>query len=118
MAISLCIISVFCQDIWVKICYFQADIAYIPFVERFQIFLSEVFKYDITAGRPKLAAWIEVSFESYTYMCIYMYTHMGRGVSETLCSQVTQVRLEKNFEHISVIIEPSSSLSNSSYDIE
>ena len=39
---------------------FQADIAYIPFVERFQIFLSEVFKYDITAGRPKLAAWIEV----------------------------------------------------------
>ncbi|XVF55392.1 hypothetical protein PTKIN_Ptkin06aG0032900 [Pterospermum kingtungense] len=35
------------------------DIAYIPFVERFQIYLSEVFKYDITAGRPKLAAWIE-----------------------------------------------------------
>ncbi|KAK4834692.1 hypothetical protein QYF36_026938 [Acer negundo] len=35
------------------------DIAYIPFVERFQIFLSEAFKYDITAGRPKLAAWIE-----------------------------------------------------------
>ena len=38
----------------------QVDIAYIPFVERFCIFLSEVFKYDITAGRPKLAAWIEV----------------------------------------------------------
>ncbi|CBI32630.3 unnamed protein product, partial [Vitis vinifera] len=35
------------------------DIAYIPFVERFQIFLSEVWKYDITVGRPKLAAWIE-----------------------------------------------------------
>ncbi|KAL5740947.1 hypothetical protein ACOSP7_029813 [Xanthoceras sorbifolium] len=35
------------------------DIAYITFVERFQIFLSEVWKYDITAGRPKLAAWIE-----------------------------------------------------------
>ncbi|KAH9735588.1 glutathione S-transferase L3 [Citrus sinensis] len=35
------------------------DIAYIPFVERAQIFLSEVIKYDITAGRPKLAAWIE-----------------------------------------------------------
>ncbi|KAK0584759.1 hypothetical protein LWI29_018127 [Acer saccharum] len=35
------------------------DIAYIPFVEGFQIFLSEAFKYDITAGRPKLAAWIE-----------------------------------------------------------
>ncbi|EEF37169.1 glutathione-s-transferase omega, putative [Ricinus communis] len=37
-----------------------ADIAYITFVERLQIFLSEVFKYDITAGRPKLAAWIEI----------------------------------------------------------
>ncbi|KAG6697176.1 hypothetical protein I3842_09G186100 [Carya illinoinensis] len=36
-----------------------ADIAFVPFVERFQIFLSEVFKYDITAGRPKLAKWIE-----------------------------------------------------------
>ncbi|KAG5253144.1 In2-1 family protein [Salix suchowensis] len=35
------------------------DIAYITFVERFYIFLSEVFKHDITAGRPKLAAWIE-----------------------------------------------------------
>ncbi|GKV05715.1 hypothetical protein SLEP1_g17691 [Rubroshorea leprosula] len=35
------------------------DIAYITFVERFQIFLSEVFKIDITAGRPKLAVWIE-----------------------------------------------------------
>lgn len=36
-----------------------ADIAYIPFVERFQIFFSEMFKYDITSGRPKLTAWIE-----------------------------------------------------------
>ncbi|KAB2604281.1 ecotropic viral integration site 5 protein-like protein [Pyrus ussuriensis x Pyrus communis] len=35
------------------------DIAYIPFVERFQAFLSDVFKYDITAGRPKLAAFLE-----------------------------------------------------------
>jgi len=35
------------------------DIAYIPFVERFQIFLTDVFQYDITAGRPKFAAWIE-----------------------------------------------------------
>ncbi|KAK9291055.1 hypothetical protein L1049_009240 [Liquidambar formosana] len=35
------------------------DIAYIPFVERFQIFLLDVWKYDITSGRPKLAAWIE-----------------------------------------------------------
>ncbi|XP_043815565.1 glutathione S-transferase L3 isoform X1 [Manihot esculenta] len=35
------------------------DIAYTTFVERFHVFLLEVFKYDITAGRPKLAAWIE-----------------------------------------------------------
>ncbi|KAJ8899699.1 hypothetical protein K2173_019397 [Erythroxylum novogranatense] len=35
------------------------DIAYITFIEKFQIYLSEVFKYDITAGRPKLANWIE-----------------------------------------------------------
>ncbi|CAI0471620.1 unnamed protein product [Linum tenue] len=35
------------------------DIAYIPFIERFQVFLSEVLKYDITEGRPKLAALIE-----------------------------------------------------------
>ncbi|KAK9985413.1 hypothetical protein SO802_030364 [Lithocarpus litseifolius] len=35
------------------------DIAYIPFVERFQAFLSGVWNYDITAGRPKLTKWIE-----------------------------------------------------------
>ncbi|GAU23057.1 hypothetical protein TSUD_337050 [Trifolium subterraneum] len=35
------------------------DIAYIPFVERFQIVFSEVFKHDITDRRPKLATWIE-----------------------------------------------------------
>ncbi|KAK3012951.1 hypothetical protein RJ639_008988, partial [Escallonia herrerae] len=35
------------------------DIAYVPFIERFQIFLQDVWKYDITAARPKLAAWIE-----------------------------------------------------------
>ncbi|KAM7254723.1 hypothetical protein ACFE04_019964 [Oxalis oulophora] len=44
------------------------DIAYIPFVERFQIFLSDVFHYDITEGRPKFAAWIEEinKIEAYT----------------------------------------------------
>ncbi|CAM8916789.1 unnamed protein product [Rhodiola kirilowii] len=35
------------------------DIAYAPFIERFQAFLLDVKNYDITAGRPKLAAWIE-----------------------------------------------------------
>ncbi|GFY84608.1 glutathione transferase lambda 2 [Actinidia rufa] len=35
------------------------DIAYAPFIERFQPFLLDVKKYDIKAGRPKLATWIE-----------------------------------------------------------
>ncbi|XP_027935453.1 glutathione S-transferase L3-like [Vigna unguiculata] len=35
------------------------DIAYIPFVERFQPVSIDVFKHDITEGRPKLATWIE-----------------------------------------------------------
>ncbi|XP_060201660.1 glutathione S-transferase L3-like isoform X1 [Lycium barbarum] len=37
----------------------QVGIAYVPFIERFQIFLKEVFNYDITSGRPKLAKLIE-----------------------------------------------------------
>ncbi|XP_045796272.1 glutathione S-transferase L3-like [Trifolium pratense] len=35
------------------------DIAYIPFIERFQIAFSELYKHDITVGRPKFATWIE-----------------------------------------------------------
>ncbi|KAH7537335.1 hypothetical protein FEM48_Zijuj03G0081600 [Ziziphus jujuba var. spinosa] len=35
------------------------DIAYAPFIERYQLFLLDVKKYDITEGRPKLKAWIE-----------------------------------------------------------
>ncbi|PRQ58933.1 putative S-crystallin [Rosa chinensis] len=35
------------------------DIAYAPFIERFQPFALDVKKLDITAGRPRLAAWIE-----------------------------------------------------------
>ncbi|XP_043701029.1 glutathione S-transferase L3-like isoform X2 [Telopea speciosissima] len=37
----------------------QVDVAYAPFFERFQPILLEVKNYDITTGRPKLAAWIE-----------------------------------------------------------
>ncbi|KAK3000720.1 hypothetical protein RJ639_021641, partial [Escallonia herrerae] len=44
------------------------DIAYVPFIERFQIFLQNVWKYDITAGRPKLAAWIEVCWKLRLFM--------------------------------------------------
>ncbi|XP_068329789.1 glutathione S-transferase L2, chloroplastic-like [Pyrus communis] len=35
------------------------DIAYAPFLERFQLSLMDLNKYDIAAGRPKLAAWID-----------------------------------------------------------
>ncbi|XP_038905557.1 glutathione S-transferase L3-like isoform X2 [Benincasa hispida] len=35
------------------------DIAYITFMERFHIFLNEIFNYDIKKGRPHLATWIE-----------------------------------------------------------
>lgn len=35
------------------------DIAYAPFVERFQIVFPRLKNYDITADRPKLLKWIE-----------------------------------------------------------
>lgn len=35
------------------------DIAYVPFVERLKGFFEDVWKYDITSGRPALAAWFE-----------------------------------------------------------
>ncbi|CAN0926769.1 Glutathione S-transferase L1, partial [Linum grandiflorum] len=37
----------------------QVDIAYIPFVERAEIFLPAAWNYDISAGRPQLAGWIQ-----------------------------------------------------------
>lgn len=37
----------------------QVDIAYVPFIERAEISFSSA-NYDIMAGRPKLAKWIEV----------------------------------------------------------
>jgi len=45
------------------------DIAYAPFIERFQVFLQDVWKYDITAGRPKLTIWIEEmnKIDAYTH---------------------------------------------------
>ncbi|XP_009619571.1 glutathione S-transferase L1-like isoform X1 [Nicotiana tabacum] len=44
------------------------DIAYAPFIERFQPFLLDVKNFDITTGRTKLAAWIEEmnQIEAYT----------------------------------------------------
>ncbi|URE29371.1 Protein IN2-1 [Musa troglodytarum] len=35
------------------------DIAYAPFIERFQTFFLDVKNYDITKGRPNLSSWIE-----------------------------------------------------------
>ncbi|KAL9227106.1 hypothetical protein vseg_002840 [Gypsophila vaccaria] len=35
------------------------DIAYVPFIERYNAFLLEVKNYDLTEGRPKLATWIQ-----------------------------------------------------------
>lgn len=49
-----------CSVISFKICKYQVDIAYAPFIERFQLFLAEAKNYDITKGRPKLKLWIEV----------------------------------------------------------
>ncbi|KAL5725744.1 glutathione transferase [Ranunculus cassubicifolius] len=45
-----------------------ADIAYAPFIERYQLFLENVKNYHLEAGRPKLAAWIEAlnKIEAYT----------------------------------------------------
>ncbi|CAI0472481.1 unnamed protein product [Linum tenue] len=53
------VFSSFKGDVANEVGMLQVDIAYIPFIERFQVFLSEVLKYDITEGRPKLAALIE-----------------------------------------------------------
>lgn len=36
-----------------------ADVAYAPFVQRYHPLLLELHDYDITEGRPKLAAWLE-----------------------------------------------------------
>jgi glutathione S-transferase len=37
----------------------QVDIAYVPFIERFQIFFSGIKNYDITKGRPNIQKFIE-----------------------------------------------------------
>ena len=56
--------------------FFQVDIAYAPFIERFQPFSLEVKKYDIIAGRPNLAAWIKVQLSlsepiSFSVECLF-----------------------------------------------
>ncbi|XP_021716305.1 protein IN2-1 homolog B-like [Chenopodium quinoa] len=36
-----------------------ADVAYAPFVQRYYYLFTDLHKYDITEGRPKLAAWLK-----------------------------------------------------------
>ncbi|XP_074588204.1 protein IN2-1 homolog B-like isoform X1 [Curcuma longa] len=45
------------------------DIAYAPFIERFQYSLTELKNYDVTKGRPKLALWIEELNKIDAYTC-------------------------------------------------
>jgi hypothetical protein len=42
----------------------QVDIAYVPFIERFQIFFSGIKNYDITKDRPNIQKFIEVSLNN------------------------------------------------------
>jgi len=43
-----------------RVILLQVDIAYVPFIERIQIFYSNIKNYDITKGRPNLQKFIEV----------------------------------------------------------
>ena len=49
-------------DTWTvtTLIYAQVDIAYLPFIERFQIFFSGIKNYDITKGKPNIQKFIEV----------------------------------------------------------
>jgi len=69
------------------------DIAYIPFVERFHIVFSEVFKHDITEGRPKLAAWIEVQLKQ---LSLKLQFSIIAFIYELITNQGHQSELEEN----------------------
>ncbi|CAI9098107.1 OLC1v1034690C1 [Oldenlandia corymbosa var. corymbosa] len=45
-----------------------ADIVYAPFIERFRGYFGNELKYEITSGRPNLAAWVEAmeKIDAYT----------------------------------------------------
>jgi len=57
------------------------DIAYAPFVERFQPFLMDVKNYDITVGRPRLTAWFEVEHTVKSYLFLYAYYSYWENIS-------------------------------------
>ena len=47
-------------DMWYCRDSLQVDIAYVPFIGRFQIFFQNIKNYDITKGRTNLQKFIEV----------------------------------------------------------
>ena len=44
---------------------YQVDIAYAPFIERFELAFGGIRNFDIKVRRPKLAKWIEVPYTHY-----------------------------------------------------
>ena len=62
-----------------RVILLQVDIAYVPFIERIQIFYSNIKNYDITKGRPNLQKFIEVihrqrDIKQAKALCLY-FTH-------------------------------------------
>ncbi|PWA57780.1 glutathione transferase [Artemisia annua] len=43
----------------------EVDIAYAPFIERFQLCLLDVNKYDIKGDSPTITTWVKELIESY-----------------------------------------------------
>ncbi|KAL2895587.1 Protein IN2-1-like protein B [Bienertia sinuspersici] len=60
------------------------DIAFITFVERFQPLTLELKNYDITYGRPKLAAWIEELNKIDAYKQTKYQQELGQVVSSLM----------------------------------
>ncbi|CAL5388067.1 unnamed protein product [Camellia sinensis] len=66
----------------------MVDMAYVPFIERFQLFIQDVWKYDIMAGRPKLEAWFE-------------------GDEQGRCLQAIKIRPQRKYEIMEEILSGS-----------
>ena len=75
-------------------CKLQVDIAYAPFIERFQAFLLDVKNYDISVARPKLAAWIKVKIMIiFTCICFcYMYHYVVHVLNSSTLVQILLFR--------------------------
>ncbi|BBG97874.1 glutathione transferase lambda 2 [Prunus dulcis] len=73
------------------------DIAYAPFLERFQPFSLEVKKYDITAGRPKLAAWFEVQHKNEISITKLGVAAISISPASSVNQIITQVEISQYF---------------------